>query len=887
MMPAAGKAVGLEHTRCQMQQEPLGVAVAKPTFSWYLSSGQRGVKQTGWEIKVVCGKTKKTVWESGRVASDAMQATYAGEPLQAASDYFWQAKAYTNAGTTGWSRPQRFSTAPAADSWRGCWIGEDALSNPGENRDSLHTRLAARYLRKEFTTEKPVSRAMLYISGVGACEPYINGQRVGTDFLAPALTYYDRKVYYNTYDVSAMLRRGANALGVALGNGRYFWLRAQGKPIAGFGLPRLLSQLVIEYEDSTVDVISTDGSWKVTSKGPIIANNEYDGEEYDSRLELGRWSEPGYDDSLWKNADTMEAPKGELLAQPCPSITVMERVKPISVNRLQSGKILLDMGQNLVGRLRICGFGNKNQPVVMRFSELLNPDSTLYVENLRSAKATDIYTPAADGTFCWAPSFTFHGFRYVEIDGLERLPSPDDFTAEVMYDRMETIGTFESDNEVLNGVWMNACRGIRGNYRNMPTDCPQRDERHGWLGDRTTGCFGESFLFDNSLLYRKWIDDIEKTQSPEGWISIVAPQYWNDRADDVSWSSAFILAAEMLRRQFGDRSAITTHYPSMKRWVDLMCNYISDGVFTRDVFGDWCLPPESPELIHSNDPTRKPDGRIISTAKFYHVLRLMAEFAQIAGCPEDAPAYLDLAGQLREGLNRVLFDAERGCYGNNAVTGNLIPLFYGLVPEGSAERVMNNIVYKTEVERQGHVSTGVVGVQYLMRTLARHGRKDLAFRLATNLTYPSWGYMLRRGATTIWELWNGDTAAPDMNSANHVMLLGDLLIWYYEDLAGIRNADDSEGFRHILMRPCFPAGLGKVDATYKSVSGEIRSSWRRSADDTLRWNITVPPNCRASVYLPKKFFVRCPATTEGMVRMADAGDSWLAEIGSGTYKFEN
>ena len=252
-----------------------------------------------------------------------------------------------------------------------------------------------------------------------------------------------------------------------------------------------------------------------------------------------------------------------------------------------------------------------------------------------------------------------------------------------------------------------------------------------------------------------------------------------------------------------------------------------------------------------------------------------------------APAYLDLAGQLREGLNRVLFDVERGCYGNNAVTGNLIPLFYGLVPEGSAERVMNNIVYKTEVERQGHVSTGVVGVQYLMRTLARHGRKDLAFRLATNLTYPSWGYMLRRGATTIWELWNGDTAAPDMNSANHVMLLGDLLIWYYEDLAGIRNADDSEGFRHILMQPCFPAGLGKVDATYKSVSGEIRSSWRRSADDTLRWNITVPPNCRASVYLPKKFFVRCPAKTEGMVRISDAGDSWLAEIGSGTYKFEN
>lgn len=885
-------AVTLEQPRCEYQEQPEGVAVANPVFSWHLGSEEFGVVQTAYEISVAASAkelgSRSALWNSGRVDSDAMQAVYAGAQLEPGRDYYWTVRAHTNAGTTQWSEPHRFSTALADDAWKADWIGENRLSNPGENQDSLHTRLAARYLRKEFDNgRRKVRRAMLYISGLGAYEAYLNGERVGGNFLAPAITFYSKTVYYNTYDVTRLLQKGGNTLGVILGNGRYFWLRAQGKPIAGFGLPRLLAQLEIEYADGSRRTVSTDGTWQVTSLGPIVANNEYDGEEYDMRRELPGWNTTGYDASAWQRADIMDAPAGKLCAQPCPGISVMERVHPASITRMPSGKVLVDMGQNMVGRLNARFSAGSGKPVVMRFAELLNADSTLYVDNLRSAKATDIFTPSSDGRFEWKPAFVFHGFRYIELDGMTEVPSADDLEVEVLYDRMNTIGSFETDNEIINRVYSNAYWGIRGNYRNMPTDCPQRDERHGWLGDRSTGCWGESFIFDNALLYRKWLHDIADTQSDAGWISVLAPHYWYERADDITWSAAWIFSAEMIYRHFGDSRGIADSYPAMRRWADfIIAQYVRDGVVVRDCFGDWCLPPESLELIFSNDPTRKPDGRILSTATFHHILHLLAGFARMNGCEEDAVRYLACADSLAEGLNRHLFDYERGCYGNNAVTGNLLPLYYGLVPEGYEQRVLDNIVWKTEVEREGHISTGVVGTQYLMRTLTRCGREDLAYKLASQDTYPSWGYMVRKGATTIWELWNGDTAAPDMNSANHVMLLGDLVIWYYENLAGIRNAEGSTGFRHIEMKPCFPEGLGRVDATYRSVSGEIGSRWERRTDG-FEWEVVIPANCTATLYLPKSLHAAQPAASEGIRTVADDGEHWRVGLGSGKYRFEH
>ncbi len=884
-------AVRLECPRLEMQETPLGVSVPHPVFSWHLDSDRKGVEQNAYEIRVATtpeglNSESSLVWNSGKVASDAMQASYDGQALEQGTDYYWKVRAYTDEGTTSWSKAHRFSTAIDADRWQAEWIGEDRLSNPGENQDSLYTRLAARYLRKEFAGgQKDIRRAMLYISGLGAYEAYLNGERIGDDFLAPALTFYSKLVYYNTYDVTRLLNKGDNTLGVILGNGRYFWLRAQGKPIAGFGLPRLLARLEVEYEDGSRQAVVTDGSWKVTSKGPIIANNEYDGEEYDARKELPGWNRSGYDDTGWQPADVVSAPAGQLCAQPCPPIRAMERVRPASITRMPSGKYLVDMGQNMVGRLNATFTARKDSVVTMRFSELLNSDSTLYVANLRSAKATDLFTAAADGEYTWKPAFVFHGFRYIELDGLTEMPEVNDLEVEVLYDDMATIGTFETDNSVINQVYSNAYWGIRGNYRNMPTDCPQRDERHGWMGDRTTGCWGESFIFDNCLLYRKWLQDIECSQDESGWISVVCPQYWNDRADDITWSGAYIFAADMVYRRFNDKVGIIKHYPSMKRWVELIIRlYVQDGLVIRDVFGDWCLPPESLELIFSNDPARKPDGRILSTTVFWHILHLMADFAQLAGHPADTEGYLSCAASLKEGLNRHLFNYETAQYGNNAVTGNLLPLYYGLVPEGYEQRVLDSIVEKNEVERDGHVSTGVVGTQYLMRCLTKYGRQDLAYKLATQDTYPSWGYMAKRGATTIWELWNGDTAAPDMNSANHVMLIGDLVIWYYENLAGIKNAEGSTGFRHIEMKPCFPDGLGRVSATYHSVSGIIGSQWERNGD-SLSWTVTIPANCSATLYLPVALHPEKPVQAEGIRGITSQEAYWQVELSSGTYHF--
>ncbi len=884
------KGVSIDRPKVEMQQSPLGIDIRKPTFTWQLRSMQKDVIQTTYEIQLArseseLGTSLAGTWNSGEVKSDQMKAVYEGDRLTSQSDYFWRVRVHTNRGTTPWSKAQRFSTGVAGnEEWKGKWIGEDAMSNPGETRTDLHTRLAARYLRKEFDCTDKVRRAMLYISGLGYYEAYINGQPVSEDMLTPSITFYSETTFYNTYDVTHLLNDGTNAIGVTLGNGRYFWIRGSG--VEGFGLPRLLAQLELEYEDGSVRTITTDETWKVTSKGPIIANNEFDGEDYDASREMKGWNRVGYNDANWKRADLMSAPGGVLRSQPCPSVRVMERIRPVSVTRVADGKYLVDMGQNMVGRLRVRLKGKAGRTVTMRFAELLNPDSTLFVANLRTAQATNHYIPADDKRFEWAPTFVYHGFRYAEIDGVEGEPSVKDFTGEVMYDRMETIGRFETSNPVINQVFRNAYWGIRGNYHNMPTDCPQRDERHGWLGDRATGCWGESFVFDNALLYRKWLKDIEESQREDGVVSAVSPRYWTIYAGDVTWPSAYLLAADMLYRHFGDERAIVERYPSMKRWVEyIFRESMTDSVVTRDEWGDWCVPPESPELIHSQDPLRKTDGAILSTTTFYGLLHKMAEFAPIAGHPEDTVEYLTRAKALKEAYNRRYFDPSTAQYGNNSVTGNLLSLRHGLVPEGYEQRVFDNVVRKTETDCGGHVSAGVVGIQHLMRGLTEYGRKDMAYRIATETEYPSWGYMIKKGATTIWELWNGDTAAPDMNSANHVMLLGDLLIWYYEDLAGIKNAEGSTAFRHIDMSPCFPDGLEWVNASYRSVSGLIGSHWRRS-DDGFTWRVTIPANCKATVRIPLSLHPSKPEEKDAH-SVTQEGDHWVVELGSGVYTFSD
>ena len=874
----------------EMKVNPQGISTSTPRFSWQITSTTPNLQQQSYQIQVAHNEKdlkqgKNLIWDSGIVTSnESVLIPYGGQNLASGNEYLWRVKVITNNGETDWSDINRWSMALLNESdWKAKWIGEDELSNPGETPKG-NTRLAARYLRKPFNVNKSIKRAVLYISGLGAYEAYVNGNRVSDDVLSPTVSWYPEKVYYNVYDVTSLLNNKENFMAVKLGNGRFFGMRESDTQV--FGLPRLLAQLNIEFTDGSTDTVISDESWKVTSKGPIVANNEFDGEEYNAIPGWDKWNSKDFDDSSWKNVDLMSNPGGKLVAQPNPNIKVQDELSPISITAHSDGKYILDMGQNMVGWIRINNMnGKKGQPITMRFAEILKDDGSLYMDNLRGAKVTDIYTPAEDASFSWEPSFVFHGFRFVEISGLDYEPKLSDFTGRVIYDAMETTGMFETNNEIINQTFKNAFWGIRSNYRGMPTDCPQRDERQGWLGDRATGCFGEAFVFNNAHLYSKWLQDIEDSQSPEGSISVVSPRYWTIYHDDVTWPSAYFYGAKMLWQQYGDTEPIFTHYNSMKSYI-LRIQEVSmqDFIITKDAYGDWCMPPESQELIHSQDPSRKTAAAVLSTTVYYSLLNMMAEFAEITGNSNDIPQYLELASQIKEAYNSKYFNDETAAYDNNTVTANILSLRLGLVPEGREVDVYKNIVDKTEVDFGGHVSTGVLGIQHLMRGLTEFNNVDLAYKIATNRSYPSWGYMIDKGATTIWELWNGDTADPAMNSANHVMLLGDLLIWYYEDLAGIKNHPESIAFKKLLMEPKFPEGLTNVNASYNSVRGEIKSEWSKE-DGKFFWNITIPGNTSAIVRLPKDFNIITPVG-EGVLNVSSTNEVTEIELGSGTYKLE-
>lgn len=841
----------------EMLTNPQGIDVIYPRFSWKIECAANEVRQTGYRILVASSLQNLNdgigdLWDTGEVQSDqSVFIAYDGVPLQSRQQVFWKVKIQTNRGASDWSEPNQWSMGILEESgWKGIWIGHSPLA-----LDKLkgHTVVPARYLRKEFNIEdKPIERATLYISGLGLYEAFINGERIGNQQLAPAPTDYDKLVVYNTFDVTDMLNAGNNAIGVTLGNGRLVSMRLPGEPsskdVEHFDVPKLLLEVDIEYNDGQKYFISSDQSWKMSVEGPVQSNNEFDGELYDATKEMPGWNNVGFDDSMWMRVEQMEAPKGKLRSQLNRNIKVMDTLKPVSVHEIKESVYVLDMGQNMVGWLQMKVKGQKDDRITLRFAELLNPDGSLYTANLRTAEPKDEVILKDDQPFTWHPVFVYHGFRYVEITGLRQKPSPDDFEGQVLYDEMETTGSFVSSSEILNKIYANAYWGIRGNYRGMPTDCPQRDERMGWLGDRTTGCYGESYLFQNQGLYAKWLDDIEEAQTDEGSLPDVAPGFWKIYSDNLTWPGAFITGSNMLYERFGDIQPIVRHYPAMKKWLGYMKNkYGVDGIITKDTYGDWCMPPESPELIHSQDPSRITAAGVLSTSFYYYLCHLMEKFAAVQELPDDEAFYHAETVETKKAFNDRFFNAEEGYYDNNTVTANILPLRFGMVDEIHRQRVFDNILRKTVTDFGSHVSTGVVGIQQLMRGLTDYGRGDLALQIATNTTYPSWGYMVDNGATTIWELWNGNTADPAMNSANHVMLLGDLLIWVYEYLAGI--SPEGPGFKEVRMKPYPVKGLDFINASYNSVYGLIKSNWKKE-NGTFKWDITIPCNTTAKVYVP-------------------------------------
>jgi alpha-L-rhamnosidase len=845
--------------QCEMLTNPEGIDLTQPRLSWQIQSDANQVEQTAYQIIVASTAANLNadtpdLWDSGKVESnESVGIIYNGKRLENRQDAFWKVKVWTNKGAIKSTNFAHFSIGILTYSdWKSTrWIGYDRTA--ATDSVSQFSKLSARYLRKEIDLKKQIKSAKVYIMGLGLYELYINGAKIGNQVLAPVPTDYTKNVKYNVFDVTTQLKQGKNTLGTILGNGRFFAMRQDYKAykIKTFGFPKMALQLFVEYTDGSQEVIRTDDTWKLTTNGPILANNEYDGEEYDARKEMQGWNTTNFDDKTWGNARFVQEPGGFYEAQMTPNMKVMGEVKPISINKAPNGDYILDMGQNMVGWLQLKVKGNRGDKITMKFAESLQADGALYIENLRDAKTTDVYTLKGEGEEIWEPRFIFHGFRFVAISGYTTKPTLDNFIGKVVYDDLKTTGTFESSDVTMNQIFKNAYWGIRGNYKGMPIDCPQRNERQPWLGDRTTGAYGESFLFDNQTLYAKWLDDIKNAQTADGGIPDVAPAFWRYYGDNVTWPGTYITVADMLYQQFADEKVIAKHYASMKKWIMYMeANYLVNDLMTKDKYGDWCVPPESLELIHAKDPSRNTDGELLASAYYYHLLQIMKKFAAISGAGNaDVVYYENLAQKIKLAFNTKFFNTKNNSYGNNTVTANVLPLAFDMVPKKLEANVFQNIVHEVEVTYNGHISTGVIGTQFLMRTLSAYGRTDLAYKLASNTTYPSWGYMVKNGATTIWELWNGNTADPKMNSQNHVMLLGDLLIWYYENMAGIKSNPATPGFKQIIMKPDFEAGLNYVNASYESIYGLIKSNWKRSKTN-LVWKITIPANASALVYLP-------------------------------------
>ena len=741
----------------------------------------------------------------------------------------------------------------------------------------------ARYLANVYNikTDSLVRRAVVFISGLGYNECYLNGMKLGNQICGPMYTDYNKSVPYNTYDVTDCVkqtqenRHGKVEIGVILGNGRYYAVR-MGKCVH-YGDPCLLFQMQVEYEDGTKDIFVSDESWKGTSKGPIMENNDYDGEVVDGRnaiviqnnskdITLEDGTVPRYLETRFgktftvvtpESVDVVDGPKGKLVSQMIPPMRETYEIKPISVKEMEPGRWIYDFGQNFVGIPRIKVKGETGTKITIRFAESLissGPNvGELYVDNLRTAKARDIYILYGDPDGeVYEPRFTQHGGRYAELIGYPGTPNLNSVTCYTVTTDLPQTGFFETSDQTISRIFKNIEWGIRGNYLSIPTDCPQRDERLGWQGDRAAESKGEMYIFDNSSLYNKWLQDIEDSQQNNGNVSDVAPAYWQLYTPNVTWPSAQFLIPQSLFTMFGDDSAIVKHYESRKKWLDFILSFCNeDGTISKDNYGDWCVPPEQPKLIHSMDPTRQTDQTLLATSYLINDLRISATFAKYLGKMEDHKRFFEIADKTQIAFNDRFFNELKGQYDNGSQTSCILPLVFNLVPQSARSKVFNTLIENIENVTNKHIGTGLIGGQWINCLLSEEGRIDLAYTFVTNRDFPSWGYMIEKGATTVWELWNGDTADPAMNSGNHVMLVGDLNVWFFEYLAGIKADFLLPGFRHFIMCPNVVGDLTFVKARFDSASGLIISSWDidRGAGK-FTWSISIPANTTASISVP-------------------------------------
>lgn len=858
---SAGAAEGPQpplNLRCEYLTNPLGIDVKLPRFFWVLAHSERGQKQTAYQV-IVSTKPeceKGDAWDSGKVSSaEFTHIIYKGKPLASDATYYWKVRYWDkDEKPSPYSEIAHFGTGLfSPDEWKGKWIG------------------GANELRREFAVNGQVSRARVYICGLGYYELRVNGDKVGVNVLDPGWTTYDKRALYVTYDITRMLRSGANAVGIILGNG---WFKNKA----------LLLQINIELADGTKISVGSDETWKVAN-GPIVADSIYNGEVYDARLETRGWDRPGFNDKSWKKAELVQGPKGVLSAQMMPPIRVMDTIVPLKMTNPQPGVTVFDMGQNSSGWARLRVSGPRGTEVKMRFAELLYDNGMLNQENLRNARAQDIYILKGEGEEVYEPRFTYHGFRYVELTGFPSVPTAETIRGRVVHTSVKQAGSFAASKPVLNGIQRIITWGQKTNLHSIPTDCNQRDERMGWMGD-AQGTAEEAIMnFDMAAFYTNFIRDIRDVQDDAGAVADTVPYIWGKPQADPAWGTAYPLLCWYMYQYYGDKRILEEQVEGLKKYVEFLRSKAENGLLKYSYYGDWVAVEKTP-------------GSIVSSFYYYYDVTILADISKILGNEKGAKAYSQLAEEIKAAFHKEYFDPQTGNYANGTQTANALALFLELAPENARAKAWDNLFNNLAYKNNSHLTTGIIGTKYIMEVLTRFENSDLAYDIATQTTYPSWGYMIENGATTLWELWQ-KREGPSMNSHNHPMF-GSVGSWLYKALAGINLDPRAVGFEKIRIEPQMVRDLFYASGSVDTLRGRVLSSWKRT-EKNVSLEVIIPVGSEAEVVLPKfnlqnvvvkdngKVFwaqKKLEPGVPGIIDVRETAQAVIIKTGSGTYSFD-
>ncbi len=870
---------------CEYHTNPIGIDIRKPRLSWQLVSDKEGVVQTAYEIRVMDGNpTGKLLWNSGKVNSDqSVNVVYGGPVLRSMQRVYWQVRIWDNKGkATAWSTPAWWEMGILEpESWTASWIGIQLGADAPESRPCP-------YFRKDFPSAKKIKSARIYVTSLGLYELFLNGHKISPDLFTPGWTSYNKRIQYQIYDVTGIIRP-ENTIGAILGDGWYRGTIAWAGNINYYGDKlALLCQLRIDYTDGTSQTINSDKSWKVTT-GPIISSEIYNGETYDARLDMPGWSTAGFDDSKWQAVSVLDHTKNTLIAPQGEVVKVCGEIKPVKILTTPKGEVVFDMGQNMVGWVKLHVNGNKGDTITLKFAEVLDKDGNFYTANLRRAKATDKFILKGNGEETFEPHFTFHGFRYVQLIGYKKEPKLEMIAGKVIHSDMDPIGSFSCSNPLINQLQHNIQWGQKGNFLDVPTDCPQRDERLGWTGDAQVFSMTAAFNFNVAAFYTKWLGDLAADQQPDGKVPHVIPDVLNGDGGSTAWADASVIVPWTVYLVYGDKRILEVQYPGMKAWVDYMKSKAGDNLlWTGDYhFGDWLA--YSTNMSDYTGATTEKD--LIATAYFSYSSGILSKIAAIIGKTEDAEFYSELSGNIKKAFCHE-FVTPAGRLVSHTQTAYCLALAFDLLPEDLVPKAAGYLAH--DVEKFKHLTTGFVGTPLLCNTLSDYGHDDLAFMLLNRKEYPSWLYPVTQGATTIWERWDGQK--PDrtfqnvnMNSFNHYAY-GAIGEWLYTYVAGINVDPENPGYKHIVFKPHVGGGLTNATAEFNSMYGEIKSAWNIEGND-LVYGISIPANTTATVILPHAKPEQVMITSGSSTEKADHivrehSNNLELKLGSGNYELK-